>query len=604
MFRSLLHALIFRKLYPTQLYPTQLPAISILAIVLFTALFGARLGLQPARSQAIDASPPAEAVRLVFVHHSTGENWLRDDDGGMGRALAENNYFVSDTNYGWGPDSIGDRTDIVNWPEWFLADQSSRYLQALFEEADQHSDYTRTFDNPGGENEIIMFKSCFPNSALEGSPGDPPQAGDELTVGNARYIYNQLLTYFITRPDKLFVVITAPPLMDDTYGANARAFNTWLVRDWLAENNYPYSNVAVFDFYNVLTDPDNHHRIQGGLLEYTNNQGGNNAYYPSGDDHPNREGNRKATTEFLPMLNYFYQRWKANLPPEPVLPATEAAGETPVESVATEAPVILPGPGDDGVSQPYGGDIIDLFESGAPAHTNGWITYFEDGSQTTIDCTPQAEVVHWGSQALHINFDVKANSWATCSLFYDPLQNWSKAAGIVFYLRASQPGLIFNLDLFGGSHDQTESYSFTIEAPPDSAKGWIQYSLHWDELRRVEWEENAGAPFANPEQIVGIGFGFSTYPDTPNTGEIWIDDLTLIVADAVDGGAANQNGAEVQEAVTEAATPVQPVKAAPTAQPAATQAEKAGGRRLCPSVAAPLVLVGAAFIGLKRRRRI
>jgi hypothetical protein len=55
-------------------------------------------------------------VKLVFVQHSTGENWLADDYGGLGLALGNNNYFVSDTNYGWGPNSIGDRTDILNWP--------------------------------------------------------------------------------------------------------------------------------------------------------------------------------------------------------------------------------------------------------------------------------------------------------------------------------------------------------------------------------------------------------------------------------------------------------------------------------------------------------
>ena len=39
-----------------------------------------------------------------------------------------NNYFVSDTNYGWGPNSIGDRTDITDWPEWFVGPRSREYL--------------------------------------------------------------------------------------------------------------------------------------------------------------------------------------------------------------------------------------------------------------------------------------------------------------------------------------------------------------------------------------------------------------------------------------------------------------------------------------------
>ena len=46
-----------------------------------------------------------EITRLVFIHHSTGENWLADDNGGLGNALAAAGYFVSDTNYGWGPEA-------------------------------------------------------------------------------------------------------------------------------------------------------------------------------------------------------------------------------------------------------------------------------------------------------------------------------------------------------------------------------------------------------------------------------------------------------------------------------------------------------------------
>jgi hypothetical protein len=57
-------------------------------------------------------NPPADPVRLIFIHHSCGSNWLSDSNGGLGIALRDNNYFVSDTNYGWGPDSIGSSTDI------------------------------------------------------------------------------------------------------------------------------------------------------------------------------------------------------------------------------------------------------------------------------------------------------------------------------------------------------------------------------------------------------------------------------------------------------------------------------------------------------------
>lgn len=260
---------------------------------------------------ALNTGPPGTPDRLIFIHHSSGENWLADEHGGLGRALDQNNYFVSDTNYGWGPDGIGDRTDIINWPEWFRGPNSGRYLAALYAENGQNAAYTRTLPNPGGENEIVMFKSCFPNSILEGNPVNPAAPGEGLTVSNVKYIYNDLLQYFATRPDKLFIIITAPPVQDATYAANARAFNTWLVRDWLAENGYGQRNVAVFDFYNVLTDPDNHHRYHDGAIEYVTDRGAGTLFYPTdGDDHASPAGSQKATGEFIPWLNVVVNCWR------------------------------------------------------------------------------------------------------------------------------------------------------------------------------------------------------------------------------------------------------------------------------------------------------
>lgn len=254
--------------------------------------------------------PPAHPVKLIFIHHSCGENWLSDENGGLAHELSGNNYFVSDTNYGWGPDGIGDRTDIVDWPQWFTGPKRDLYMKKLFSESGIHSPYTRTLANPGGENQIILFKSCFPNSAIEGSPGDPSKRGEGLTVGNAKAIYGELLRYFSSRPDKLFIAITAPPVQDPGCAANARAFNTWLVTKWLS--SYKGKNVAVFDFYDVLTHPDNHHRYTGGSIQYIHSHGKNIAYYPSEDDHPSAAGNRKATREFVPLLNVYYNRWKAS----------------------------------------------------------------------------------------------------------------------------------------------------------------------------------------------------------------------------------------------------------------------------------------------------
>jgi hypothetical protein len=298
------------------------------------------VGIVSAGAPAIaNPAPPATPVRLVFIHHSTGENWLSDDNGGLGIALRDSNYFVSDTNYGWGPDVIGDRTDLGNWWEWFRGPNSTSYLSTLYGEGSQTCAYSRLDTAPAGNNEIIMFKSCFPNSALQGSPDSPvppiesnPLKGMDAwsgfhTVANAKGIYNDILEYFRTRQDKLFIVITAPPLSDPAYSSNARAFNEWLVHDWL--KTYPYRNVAVFDFYNVLTtnggtrlvndlgqEAGNHHRWRNNTVQHITD--GDNDQLPDiseyfsspGDDHPNQAGNLKATGEYLPLLNIAYHCWK------------------------------------------------------------------------------------------------------------------------------------------------------------------------------------------------------------------------------------------------------------------------------------------------------
>jgi len=277
-------------------------------------------------------------ARLVFIHHSVGDDWLSTGMGNLGNQLGANNYYVSDTYYEWGPDEIGSYTDIGNWWDWFGGPSSATYTQAVYDTTNRHADYTRPMADPGGENQIVLFKSCYPNSHLGGNPDDPPTSGpnplrgedyssEHHTVGNAKGIYNDILEYFATRQDKLFIVITAPPLVasetDAAHAANARAFNTWLVEDWL--DDYPYHNVAVFDFYNVLTsnggnwytndlgwDTGNHHRYRNDAIEYITDQGGNTAAYPDGgnDSHPSAAGHQKAAGEFVPLLNVFYHRWK------------------------------------------------------------------------------------------------------------------------------------------------------------------------------------------------------------------------------------------------------------------------------------------------------
>ncbi|HPI02434.1 MAG TPA: hypothetical protein PKZ78_01220, partial [Candidatus Goldiibacteriota bacterium] len=249
-------------------------------------------------SPTLNATPPAATVKIISIHHSTGQHWLESGYGGLGTALNANNYFVSDTNYGWSAPGYdqGSYTDTTDWQNWFR----DEVMPFVFTE-NNNSCYTNTINEPAGENEIIMFKSCFPNS----------EVGSEITDEQA--IYNSLLTYMAGHTDKLFILIIPPPMQFISDPAATRVLSNWLYdrqNGWL--KNYTHGNVYAYDYYNVLTHQDNHHRLVNGVESHEVNNAQNTLYYPtnSGDDHPTVEGQEKATSEFLPLLNAWYRQWK------------------------------------------------------------------------------------------------------------------------------------------------------------------------------------------------------------------------------------------------------------------------------------------------------
>jgi hypothetical protein len=425
-------------------------------------------------------------------------------------------------------------------------------VDALFGESGQNSGYTRLFDDPGGENQIVLFKSCFPNSALEGSPGDPPDPDGWLTVGHAKYVYNEILGYFATRPDKLFVVITAPPLSDSSYADNARAFNNWLVEDWLAENGYTQPNVAVFDFYNVLSGGDAHHWFQEGRVERV--LGGRNTLaYPSGDDHPSERGSRKATEEFVPLLNVFYNRWAASAPGEP------SSGDGDSQAAPTAGPDLQTAPS----------QLIADFET---VGLSGWVFYRDETTPSQITCGLQNDSARLGSAALQIDFDIPPGTWSTCELPYDQAQDWSVGQGLGLYIQGSRADIPYNLLVFSGTADSRATYLVYTRTPAGSDGDWVYVEYPWSAFARAEWEADGGTPFQTPDQVLAIAFGFDGLESENNTGTVWVDEISLL------------------------RTPTAPEV------PAQAEEEGTGWRFPCPGgLILPLVFVGLVWAGRKRR---
>ncbi len=565
----------------------------ILGLMLMLAVLPA---VQPAVAQADNPNPPTAPVRLIFIHHSTGGNWLADPSndqpyGGLGIALRDNNYYVSATNYGWGPDAIGDRTDIPNWPEWFTGPESNTYLNALYRENGQNigdfGSWSRLPTNPGGENTIIMFKSCFPNSDLEGRPDDPPAAApnDEYTVSNAKAVYLNLLTYFQARQDRLFVVITAPPLRkSDTTtarAANARAFNNWLVNEWL--KGYPYKNVAVFDYYNVLTASGNHHWWRNGQVEHIQADKSNFSAYPTDDSHPSTAGHTKATAEFVPLLNVFYNRWK-NAPAAPApTPTSQPQAATPTPAAEAQP---TPTPSAPLPTRP--GEVIEDWEG------ESWWGSSGDGDKSTVVSDVDTAVKHGGNASLRSDYRIVEGGWGDTSTGFEDVQDWSGGVGLSFWLHAGEAGYPMRLVLYSGDPAAATPFEAEFFTDASHVSGWGEVVLPWDAFVRASWAEQAGLKQLDPARITGLSFSF-----TPGQGSVWIDDLGLFVGSIQqpppDQPAPTYTPKPIQPAApTHTPKPDQPV--APTDTPAPVEPKKG----LCGSAAVLLSLAALAAWLLRR----
>ena len=252
----------------------------------------------PVLEKAASIGPPTSKsmktaqTNLVFIHHSCGENWLND---GLSKELNDKGYHVADICYGWR--EYGDHTDTSDWPMWFTDEVMELVCQELGAMTAQNS-----LPPAEGGNTVIMFKSCFPCS----------DAGD--SIEDEQELYNGLLPYFMSRPDRMFILVTPPPMIKIEYPAKTRELCNWLTdreTGWLV--GLVTGNVFVFDFYNVLTHPDAHHRMENGREIHVWVRGSDTLHYDSsGDDHPSRQGNLKATEEFIGLLERWHAQYSAN----------------------------------------------------------------------------------------------------------------------------------------------------------------------------------------------------------------------------------------------------------------------------------------------------
>jgi hypothetical protein len=336
--------------------------------------------------------------------------------------------------------------------------------------------------------------------------------------------------------------------------ANARAFSNWLVYEWLA--GYPRANVAVFDYYNVLTSnggsadvndlgqaSGNHHRWRNGEVEHIQDTDNDFSSYPSGDSHPSTAGHTKATAQFVPLLNVYYNRWQAGAPapPTPAQPAPTAGAEPGIaEDTATT-----------------GATVVADWEAG-----NDWEAY-GDGQGSSVVSERDAAVAHGGTASLRIAYDILSEGWGDCDTSFEEPQDWSGSDGLEMWLRADAPGQEIGVALLCGDIESPTPFFAWLETPAEGEGDWTQVLLPWASFSRAEWAEEGGPAELDPGRVVGLGFSFD-----PGEGTLWVDDVALYKADAQPDagqqagpgvGAEEQPGTEQQadRAVEDAPAPAE-----------------------------------------------
>jgi hypothetical protein len=253
-----------------------------------------RSRLNPSHPLPVYAAPvesDGSYTNVIFLHHSTGRALI--EEGNVRPALTALGYQFWDHGYNHSgglvrPDGTptgasyqipggggGGNTDVDGLAELFsqpVTDPPANAFSRLL------------------QHEVIAVKSCFPNSAV----------GSDEKQAQFQTWYLQMRDAMDQHPDHIFIILTSPPLHpratnpDDA--ARARFIANWLQSDAYLQG---HPNVFVFDFFDLLSDPDTNMLSASYQLDPGNS-----------DSHPNRLANETIGPLFVEFIDEAVQTYK------------------------------------------------------------------------------------------------------------------------------------------------------------------------------------------------------------------------------------------------------------------------------------------------------
>jgi len=184
-------------------------------------------------------------VKIVFLHHSTGRcvwnggvaEWFAkyNAENGTNWRIVEVDFPKRDP-YGW-----------KNYPYDYWNIWVNNAGQKPFRQEPTLEMLTKDYD-------VIVFKHCFPVSAVQPDTGKGDVADETRTLENYKAQYNALKSKLHEFADTRFVVWTGAALVeartDPDQAGRARRFADWVRNEW----DVPDDNIFVWDFHSLETD--------------------------------------------------------------------------------------------------------------------------------------------------------------------------------------------------------------------------------------------------------------------------------------------------------------------------------------------------------------
>jgi hypothetical protein len=232
-------------------------------------------------------------MKILFIHHSTGANLLRQGHVRQLLMRARPDLEFSDHGYNLYPHFSQLRSYFTHHTG--LRDADGHFTGRDFNiivSNNSPREYADIFSrNPHDSTlhqilqyDVIIFKTCYPTTKI---------VSDEQLAEDKKF-YEQIRESIKKYPDKIFILFTPPPLRKELtqpeFAQRAKNLVDWLISPEYVKN---VQNLKIFDFFNLLAAKSGPHT---NMLrpEFTR--------LITLDSHPNQRANKEVGKTFAEFL--------------------------------------------------------------------------------------------------------------------------------------------------------------------------------------------------------------------------------------------------------------------------------------------------------------